>query len=498
MALLLLVITVVSVGCGNTSGGSDSTGTQASAEATDSAVSGDATQGDITTSVVFPDEKFNENFTVYQRSETEASYPGMYIYAEAASDTMSSAVYSRNVAVEEKYGVTIVSNQVASPHKNVENLIVSEAVDFDVILDQRNELASLSRKGYLYNFNNLDIDFTTPWWDANCASDYNINGKLFFMANDTSVSNLAGARFFFFNKNMIKEYSLESPYDLYNSNDWDLEHFLNLVSSVHVSNGDEVADGQDYYGLLQETGATNGNIMHLLVGCGTKFSEFNGAGELITEVNNEKTQDILTKVAAVLKSNAGSTDPCVLDYDKAKANADISAYANKYDFGRSLFAAGHFLFVQGNMHVSSQFAEMTGEGYGVITNPKYNKDQEKYVHKMDSHSIIWAIPNHTGLNTKKVALVMDYWAYESSQSVMPSYYEITIKTRRVKDTVSSDMLDVVKSTIRYDLSDIYGIAIADTVYSAYTSGSLSSTWKGQKKTIEISLQKLVDEIDKLK
>ena len=41
---------------------------------------------------------------------------------------------------------------------------------------------------------------------------YEIGGKLFIMANDTSVSNLAGARFFFFNKNLVKDYQLTSPH----------------------------------------------------------------------------------------------------------------------------------------------------------------------------------------------------------------------------------------------------------------------------------------------
>lgn len=492
MALLILAISVVATGCGDTGNSDNST----DAASTDTAApAGSVADSESQIVVEFPDKKFNENFTIYQRSETASSYPGMYIYTDQESDLMSASVYRRNVTTEDKYGVTIISNQVDDPYKNIESLIKSDSVDFDVILDRRNKLASLSRSGYLYNFNNLNIDYTTPWWDANCAADYDINGKLFFMANDVSVSNLAGARFFYFNKDMIDEYKLQQPYDLVAKDQWTLENLLSLVSAVRVENGDGVQNGQDFYGLLTETGS-NSNVLHLLVGCGTKFSEFDSTGLLTTTVNNQKTDDILTKVANVLKTNPQQGNACAIDYAAVASGADTSSFNNKYDYGRSLFAEGHFLFVHGNMHIASQFSDMV-YNYGVVPNPKYNTDQKEYAHKMDAYSIIWAIPNHPGLNTEKISYVMDFWAYTSSQTVMPTYYEITIKTRRVQDPTASDMLDTVKATIQYDLSELYGVNITDTLLTAYKTGNLSSTWKSKKNAIEISLQKLVDDIDSL-
>lgn len=427
----------------------------------------------------FPEANYNnETFTVISRSPSASSYPAFYIGTEEPTDVMSSAVYTRNINTETKYGIVIeqmVSDEIST---SVRNGVDSGMLEFEVILNQRSSLASLATSGYLYNFNDLDIDYSRPWWDANCAAGYEIDDKLFIMANDTSVSNLAGARFFYFNKNLIKDYQLTSPHTYIQEENWTLENFLKLTSAVYADDGDGIRTGSDVYGLLMETGATNGNAIHMLVGCGVEFSSKNSDDLLAVDLDIEKIDNIFSMLGTVLKG-----ETCIT-YTDASAGEDVSAFGNKYNYCRNLFAQGHFLFVQGNMGVSNQVSDMEGDGYGIAPNPKYSTDQQSYFHKMDKLSNIWGIPASDKLDYEMIANVMDYWAYESSRTVMPAYYEITIKSRRINDPYDTVMLDIVKSTIFYDLSEVFGIDVTDALWNGYETGSLSSKWQSQSKAIE--------------
>jgi ABC-type glycerol-3-phosphate transport system substrate-binding protein len=337
----------------------------------------------------------------------------------------------------------------------------------------------------------LNIDFSNPWWDANCADGYELDGKLFIMANDTSVSNLAGARFFFFNKNLLKTYQLPSPYTYNQDENWTLDNFLSLVNSVYSDDGDQVRTGNDTYGLLMETGASNGNAIHMLVGCGIKFSSKDQNGMVEVNLDVEKIDNIFGKLSSVLKGD------CCLTYSDAASGAEYSEFGNKYNYGRNLFAQNHFLFVQANMGVSNQVSDMEGDGYGIAPNPKYTADQESYYHKMDKLSNIWGIPNSTQLDFEMIANVMDYWAYESSKTVMPAYYEITIKTRRINDPYDSEMLDVIKSTIFYDVSEVFGIDVTTALWTGYTTNSFASTWRSSQISVAKQVKSFNEKITAL-
>ena len=440
----------------------------------------------------FPEANYgDESFVVISRSPSASSYPAFYIGTEEPTDVMSSAVYTRNTNTEMKYGIKIEQFAAEKISTSIKNGVDAGMLEYDVILDQRSNLASLATAGYLYNFNNLNIDFSNPWWDANCAEGYEIDGKLYIMANDTSVSNLAGARFFYFNKNLINNYQLTSPHTYIQEDQWTLENFLGLVNAVYTDDGDGVRTGSDVYGLLMETGATNGNAIHMLVGCGVQFSSKDSNGMLTVDLDLEKIDNIFGMLSPVLKG-----ETC-LDYSAASNGADYTEFGNKYNYGRSLFAQNHFLLFQGNMGLSNQVSDMEGDGYGIAPNPKYSADQESYYHKMDKLSNIWGIPNSTQLDYGMIANVMDYWAYESSRTVMPAYYEITIKTRRINDPYDTQMLDLIKATIFYDISEVFGINVTSALWTGYANNALSSAWTAQSKAITRQIAEFNSTIESL-
>ncbi len=439
----------------------------------------------------FVDKKFNTTFTVFTRPANAESYPGTYIDTDdQITDVMSSAVYTRNITVEEKYGITIETIRKDTPYRELPKHLEAGEVPYDIILDKRQYMPSLIRAGQLYDFNDLDhVDFSQSYWDANCIEGYEIDGKLFLMANDVSVSNISGVRFFYYNKKLITDYNLEDPYDLVKSNQWTLDKLLTMITAVSTDNGDGIWDGQDTYGLLLETPTL---FQHMLVGCGQTYVEKQNDGVLTTNIYNDKTETIMTKIYdAVEETNYAIT------YSDAAGSMDREGM-NVYNFvRRRLFTTDHFLFVHSSLSTAQQYAEMKSD-YGVAPNPKYNSSQEKYYHKFDKNTLIWAIPNSDQMDYDKIGAIMEYWSYVSSDTVMPAYYEITIKTKRVRDEKDSEMIDLIKSSMCYDIDDVFNPGITKVLNEGYGKGTLASSWAASKESLDAKLAEIYQDIVAIK
>ena len=486
IAILLVLATLAS--CAGEGAKTDVT-TQAPASSTP-VTDLPADTGEVTTEVTFADADYGgETFRIYARQNS--TYNADYIDAdEENGDIMNDSVFRRNARVEEKYKIVIEMKTAKTPYKSLDKDISGGVVDYDLIIDRRCELAESSVSGLLYDFNSVDIDYTRPWWDDN-ARGYTIANHLFMMANDVNTGNLSGARFLYFNKQIIDSFNLDDPYELVAKDDWTLESFLTLLKTAHEDRG----EGElGVYGLLMETGASNGNHMHLLVGCGVKSTSTADDGTLTQIIGDqkEKIADIFERLSTVL------SDPLTAKTYKQTCELFLDgSYKNDYDRGRGAFAAGHFLFVQNGMGVAAQFADMQDK-YGLVPNPKYDKDQKNYYHKIDKYSVIWGIANAPDtIDLDRLVNVFDYWAYVSSSTVMPTYYEVTIKTRRFSDPTASEMLDIVKGSLVYDACDIYGIGINSTLDSAYTTGNIGSTLNASYlRTVDSAIKSITTSIKK--
>ena len=81
---------------------------------------------------------------------------------------------------------------------------------------------------------------------------------------------------------------------------------------------------------------------------------------------------------------------------------------------------------------------------------------------------------------------------------MPAFYEVVIKFRRATDADAHQMLDIIKGSIRYDISELFNTAITSTIWKGYTSGNLTSMWNQNKKAIDASIDMFYQKISELK
>ena len=440
--------------------------------------------------LLFPDADFGgDEFPVYFRKQHTDHYRGIYIIPdEDSADVIDQEAMTRNIRTEEKYHIRFQGIEVDTPSNTLKTDIASGNTPYYLILDMRRLLGPMGRSGLLTNFHDLDVDLTTDWWDRKAAEQYDVDGRLYCMPNDVSVSNLAGAGFLYFNKAVLEDYQLTSPYDYALADTWTIDRFFTMVKSV----SNEGAAGElGVYGFLD---SELNSVFELLAGIGVPRVERDADGILYCSIGDayaERTSDFLGRFKTLVEDKRYCQNYSDVD---TKDAAGASAYATYFMHARGMFKENHFLFTVSDMDSAARkFVDMP-KGFGVIMNPKYDTNQEEYCHKMDNNSLIWAIPNDPGIDLEEVGLVMDHWAYTSHSTVMEAFYELTVKTKRASDPVTAQMLDTIKGSICYFTTDLYKVEAIDTMLEQAYSGSLANAWQSSKTGINRLLAKITEDI----
>jgi ABC-type glycerol-3-phosphate transport system substrate-binding protein len=484
LALLMLLTAFASVSCGDTSGMGDAT-TVASVN------SEGPEQTDSDTTPRFREANYNgQDFTIYLK--LHANYNSEYISAEETNgDLMNDSTWARNLLVEQTYNVKLSFMDDKNPCSRLKNDIAGGDCPYDIIFDSRTDMSDHIATGELTDFRELDCDITTDWWDTRFISDLSINGKTYMMLSDLSVARFAGLRFLYFNKQLIDNYHLIQPYTYLADNTWTLENFLNLVKGVRT---DPTSSEFGTYGLVLETGEANGVYMHMIVGCGLSYSGFDAEGNLICTLsdNISKIDSAFDQMRVVFQDKE-----CVLTMDESDAR-DASIHGtkhgegnNKYSRARSMFAQGHYLFTHTSIAQATIFSETMTDDFGCMPNPKYNLDQEEYSHKSDPYTVCFAIPKAANIDLERVATVLDYWSYISNEYTISTYYDITIKSKKVKESTASEVVDIVKKTAHYELIDVFEVSgVTAAIQNGYQKGNITQQIQSYNRTINFALNKL--------
>lgn len=418
-----------------------------------------------------------EDFTLMYKGSTPYLVVGVWA-EQIDGDIVNDAIYNRNLDVERKFDVKIVGRPESDPTGMLSKTINTGDHVCDVLYGQLILMIAQSQQGYYVNLLNLpNVDYTAEYWDSNMARDLMVADKLYLMNSDITTY-FQNVRFIYFNKSVLEMYNLESPYEYVYNDTWTLDVFAEMSKSVSDDlNGDGKLDGHDRFGLLEEYPT------HFLIGAGVQLTELDDDGVPVVTCMNERTVAVLEKIASFTQDEKSA-----LNYTEAAKGMDTSGYLHIYDYGRSLFAADQFLFVQNGTGVSSQFRDMESD-YGIVPNPKYDENQENYYHLYDPHAWGMAIPT-TNTELDKTGMILEYMSWKSNELLIPAYYETTIMDKRFRDSDAPKMLDIVRGSTRYEISCVLQVGLDDIFINAEKNGNLISSYERKANAIRKTLEKL--------
>jgi hypothetical protein len=299
--------------------------------------------------------------------------------------------------------------------------------------------ASLTQTGHLMDMNNMaPIDLSKPWWDQMANRDLMITDRMFYTTG--AISNVTNRATYaiLFNKQMIRDYQLEDPYELVNNGEWTYTKLIEMAVQVTQDlNGDGVIDFEDRIGAL----IWDDTMMGIINSIGERCAIINANGEIELTLFNERTLQVFDQYMDFVMSDSGLT---YQRQDWASVRAD------------AMFENNQALFYMQIMELVVRLRAMEID-FGVIPFPKLDSTQQNYYSTVGSwHSGFICVPIGQA-EPARTGAILEALAAESMYTLLPAYYDIALKGKYVRDEESEEMLDLIFATKVFDLGWIYQI-----------------------------------------
>ena len=379
-------------------------------------------------------------------------------------DNYYDAVANRNNLVEETYGVELI----ISKEPNAAGLASQDAVAgtmlYDAVLLNVGNMTTLARDGYLCDLNQLkNIDVNAPWWDADANDAYSIGEKLFFTTGDITIMNKANTWSILFNKQMITDYQLESPYDLFKDGKWTFDKMVEMCETVsNATATSEWNDNSVTYGMVTALG----DPLQFYGASGQLLCEKNAANEpSLLFGTDEASINLAVKILDVYKDAAWKV------YGEDCTGGPTN---NVWDDSFAIFHDGRALFRPSGFTAVAKMRSRSDIEFGIMPMPKMTESQDEYTVVANggfSAGIIktCADPEFSAYMLDAIAAMTKY---DKPKGVTYEYLETTLMGKNYMDDESREMVAYIFSHIKYDVGRVYGFGgIGNIMYNQAKAGT---------------------------
>lgn len=377
---------------------------------------------------------------------------------ETSSDPLEAAVYTRNLLLAEKCKINYIVSPVGTGDiiEVVSNDIKGGTGEYSVAMPNMMGAGTMATRGHLRDFNDLPyIDLEADWWDQGTAA-MRIGGKVFWMNSDINFLAHDVTFLLLFSKVLAEKEGLDNLYETVENHEWTLDVFSSYVEKVSQdANGDGKYDSNDIFGLI----GTSSMGSTMFYASGLKYIECPEDDDpylCMTETDLNKASDLLDKVLEIFYAG----------------NSTYIVKAGDEEVAKGMFAANQGLFYGEVASYIVNLKDMSDD-FGVLPMPKYDKAQKNYstwVHGISSTMVVPEGPQ----SSEEVSKVLECMAILSGKHVIPTYYDLVLKRKTIRDEESAGMLDIIFSNRTYDLVNYYTtLTLAGTFQSAVTRGTNS-------------------------
>lgn len=479
LAALMLLPTLAACS-GNDGPAEDSTSTSTSASDTSAPVSSaeDTTPVDPEPTLAFEKEdNGNRTFNILTDSANSFEY-----LDEGKSDRVSSAVADRNRNVEEYLGIKLNIIQEDGTWKNrnqYKTIIQQNAIAGDSAYDYITGMLSIIVPTFSsdYNTNLLEIpylDLSNSWWVSSMAEETAVNGKLYGVFGDVSLSVYKQMSVLFVNLDLVENKNLENPYELVSSGKWTWDKFMEQTAGAGEDvNGDGVYElGTDVLGALLEA-----NVWRSMNAAFDIHTAEVKDGEIVINDIDDRFMNAFNSMTNYLASNSDC------NFYRAQDQACIDAFGES----KAVYAMLKLTYAE-------TYADMEDD-FGIIPMAKLDEDQENYRSLIATASEIIAVPRQVK-DLNLVGKTLEALSF-FSDDVVTEYYDTAMKDRYSRDPETAKMLDIIRDTSVMSADYFFSTTLGGKVQVHITLGNDNtegyqpasyfaesmSTWKQNIKTL---------------
>ena len=507
IALICAVILLVPcfASCANTQGGEDTTASQnAQTEAPAEEVTVDNTKdkdGYLRDDI--PDELDYKGETVSILGWEDVERPEFEILEdETGIDMVKDAIYNRNLAVEDRLGVTLEWTMQKGNNKNraafasyVQNCY-SGGTFYDIIATYSRTAAMLCVDGLLQDINAIEdsyLNFNQPWWPECMVETCSIDDSLFFISGDISTNILHFMYAIYYNMDLLKDLNLEDPVALVDNKTWTIDKLIEMTSGLYVdvdqsgdkSEGDQYGFSSSYFHL---DAFYSGSALRLVE------DDPNGIIKVSDDFWSEKAIALADKLGAWFKLG----------------DSYVSRRGDSWDEDIP-FCEGRCVFIQNRVYLAdSQYAKGTGPlrnvdwEFGILPTPLYDLEQEEYITLLGNPITLWCVMQNAK-DPQMSTAVLECMGSEAYRKTSPALFENNMKYRYTPDNAgkgdSARMFDIIRTNINFDLGRIFSDSLSYMSEMPSDAAANGSSWatimKQQQKALTRAMSTLNKALEKI-
>ncbi|GHV10887.1 hypothetical protein FACS1894219_01120 [Clostridia bacterium] len=364
-------------------------------------------------------------------------YRDYYFAEEEGADAITNALYNRLRMIEEELKVDIKAvpsggNSDILPA--IRTAVQSGDKSVDLALTHCTAgTNAIATEGLVLDWNSIPgVDTSRPYWNKSMNDTLAVNGALYLAANDFI---LPDPNAILFNKAMLYDLGLESPYLLVTSGQWTWDKLTEMAKKASEDlDGDGIYTNKDRYGFEAELDWMLVSIMH---SCDQYLVTRDENGVPIVDLMTDKMSNIIDKTRTLL-------------FDDNTSHAFLRT-GNDF-MTTQKFSNGQSLFIMDSLNHASAYRSFDFD-FGILPYPKYDTSQKEYI--STNWAGLMAVPNNVD-NPEKSGLVAELLGYYGNKDVLPAYKEILLKSKITRDDDSIEMLDIIYNNSVYDFGINFG------------------------------------------
>lgn len=420
-----------------------------------------AAEGDTTTSE--PDDGFVKDELPelnYNGDEVRwfcGDYASAYfddIYAENQNGSLvNDAVYNARLSVEERLKIKLsveryefVWANVPEYNSLIKSMIMSGDTTYDAYIGYT--LVPLIIEGGCFSdlAENKYLDLGKPWWNQDCRN-LMPGDSVWFVTGDATMSLIKHSLCVYFNQNLLDSCGVtDNMYDIVRNGKWTLDKLESIIKDTYSDlNGNSASDNEDRFGL---TFGDENKLRMVSAALDVNMYTKTKDGYDMTFIS-ERTNDVFTRMQKLITANENVRQ--VL-YNDPNGDSFMSFGGNSVS---KIFTSGNSLFTASLVGDAAAVLDNSQFTVGMIPFPKYDEKQDDYYTSAQRFAHIYIPSTVTGEQNDRAGAVLEAWASECYRSVMPTYFETSLKTRYSNDNDMAEMFDLLRKNTKVEFGTVF-------------------------------------------
>lgn len=424
-----------------------------------------------------------KDFVILQRSE----YKYEFAEDENATEKVNTLIKERNDSIEQRFGIKIrtieekgswdSASSFLSFIDNIRKQVSGALADYHLISGYAAITPTLISEDLFINWYELSdrINFKKSWWSQDFIDEMTVNGRLYLLAGDISLTFWESMQCMFFNKDLAYDNHLDNIYQTVNDGDWTFDYMHQVIKDSFNHTDDP---NSQIYGYV--TGITT-QIDVYQDAFDIHVTEKDAEGRPVYTINSEKTYTALQKVYDLVVDK---------EYTKTFTESDNQIQSVK------LFGEGKALFAPLRLGDGTLLQSYENLNYGILPMPKFNKEQDAYHSTCADYYSVFAIPITAAEQLDFIGIITEALCAESSRSVVPEYYNIVLKERNTSDEDSIKMIEEVREGLLCNFGYLYSYTLEWPAHQLNIcvknkNNSFASVWEASQDIFQSNLDEVI-------